>query len=187
MTLRGWFDIPGVQKGDRTLEEQMLGLDRALQAAPGATVLDIGCAEGLIGREFVRGGARLMQGLDANEEFVKRSRDHLRGLPASVLQVNLNNAWCWPTHEGGERWDIVLLLAVLHKLKVPEALIMEVTRHKPGMIVVRLPVGSTGIIQDGRSHYRPIDVPALLAYNGYRETLRTPGPRNELVCYYEPA
>lgn len=184
---RGWFDIPGVQLGDRTLAEQMLGLDRALQAAPGSTVLDIGSAEGLIGREFIRAGARLVQGLDANEGFVARSREVFAGLPGHVLHVNLNNAWAWPSHEGGEQWDIVLLLAVLHKLKRPEALIAEVARRRPGLIVVRLPVGSTGVIRDGRSDFRAIDVPGRFAAGGYKETGREVGPRTELVCYYEPA
>ena len=45
--IEGWFSTHG-RDGDRTIDQQLLGLDPLFDEVKGKTVLDIGCAEGLI-------------------------------------------------------------------------------------------------------------------------------------------
>ena len=47
----GWFTT-AKRPGDRTLEQQLVGLDKVLAEVAGKTVLDAGCAEGLISMEI---------------------------------------------------------------------------------------------------------------------------------------
>ena len=51
---KGWFVTDG-RAGDRTLAQQLVGLDKI--NVQGATVLDVGCAEGLISIEMAKRGA----------------------------------------------------------------------------------------------------------------------------------
>src|SRR5687767_7675026 len=60
----GWFKIPNLQKGKVDLGRQTRGLDVVRAACPGATVLDLGCAEGLVSIELAKAGARLIHGVE---------------------------------------------------------------------------------------------------------------------------
>ena len=51
MTKQGWFSTKG-RLGDRTLKQQLMGLDPLFAECKGKTVLDVGCAEGLISIEL---------------------------------------------------------------------------------------------------------------------------------------
>jgi len=88
-----------------------------------ATLLDLGCAEGLISYEFFKKGVRLVHGFDiqdisitlANELF-KKEKDNLY---FEFRQANLNN---WKQFEKRNvdillpSYDIVLFLGVFHHL-----------------------------------------------------------------------
>jgi 2-polyprenyl-3-methyl-5-hydroxy-6-metoxy-1,4-benzoquinol methylase len=64
--MKGWLSVPGIREhADRTLAEQMLGLDKAVAECKGKRVLDLGCAEGLIGLEFAKAGAVNVVGIES--------------------------------------------------------------------------------------------------------------------------
>lgn len=176
----GWFDIPGVQRGERTLRDQMTGLRAAFAAAKDCRVLDLGSAEGLISRAMLEAGATSVECVEGNPEYVEEARRQLKGLPAVVHRWDLNSGL--PSVGNAE---IALMLAILHKLKTPIALLSQVLEVvKPRLAVVRYPRNTDGIFTDGRSHFKPIDVAGYLKNNGYRETDRAMGPRHELTVYY---
>jgi SAM-dependent methyltransferase len=180
---RGWFDKPGVWVGDRTLSEQMMGLEPALAEANGKAVLDLGCAEGLIAREFLMAGARSIVGLDYNSDMIQCAEGlGLDPLRARFRCHNLN--LIGPDEERECHADIVLALAVFHKLRDPAVSVREWSRFALSLLVIRLPHGSTGEIRSKHWHHNTADIPRILAAQGFDLEQTLAGPRGELVQYY---
>lgn len=176
----GWFDIPGVQRGERTVFDQMKGLRPAFAAARDCRVIDLGSAEGLIARAMLEAGAVSVECVESNDQYVDEARRQLKGLSAVVHRWDLNHGL--PSLGSAE---IVLMLAILHKLKEPIALLSQVIEVvQPQIAVVRYPRRTDGVFTDSRSYFKPIDVAGYLRKNGYRETERAMGPLRELTVYY---
>lgn len=170
MVKTGWFG------NHRSLKEQMMGLAQALEETRGKTVLDVGCAEGLIGLEFKRAGAKQVDGVDNNEDFVRCAlRNGMRVLHASINE---------PLPEGLlERYDIVLALAVLHKSNNVPLAVERIARLASDLMVVRLPHGSTGVLK--AKHFDSVcDLNVDLPRHGFKLDLTEQGPREELVQYW---
>ncbi|MES2018633.1 MAG: class I SAM-dependent methyltransferase [Pseudomonadota bacterium] len=180
----GWFDIPGVQRGPRTLAEQLKGLAPALAEAPGKTVLDLGCAEGLIAVEFARAGAMDVTGVEYNPDIVATAvaEMHKAGpLPMMIHHADIAELIASPARP---QWDIVLALAVLHKLQDPAAGVKYCAASARSLIVIRLPYGSTGQIRSKYLRHMRADVAALLKAEGFANERVEPGPRGEWVQYW---
>jgi SAM-dependent methyltransferase len=139
----GWFTIPGVQDGERTLEEAVCGLEPLADHAKGATVLDLGCAEGLIGQWFVEHGAAQVDGLDASELCLETARARAHGLPMTFCRADFNEA-DMPAMDPD--YDIVLCLSVLHKLKEPHRLLEYAASKARHWLAVRAPYPAVGTL-----------------------------------------
>lgn len=177
---KGWLKINGVQDGERTLQEQMLGLDAALLEANGKTVLDLGCAEGLIAIEFAKAGASSVVGYDYNETFIdvaKKQQTETPDLPIDFYHADI-------TKIGFCKYDIVLALAILHKLPDPTEFTKYCTRIAKDLIVIRLPIGSTGYIRSKHARHMTADIPKILSANGFVRERKESGPRGEVVQYW---
>jgi SAM-dependent methyltransferase len=181
---KGWFAIPGVQAGDRTLEEQLKGLGPLLDEVRGARVLELGCAEGLLLRHCMEQGALEAYGFEVVWEAVEEANLQLAAWPfrAGVWQHDLNQPY-----DGCRDADIVLLLAILHKLREPGATLRQVARHQPALIVVRLPPATAPVIVDARSGHRPCNVQANLELHGYVLEQVTRGHFDEWCGYFRKA
>lgn len=187
MEAKGWFRIPGRQQGERSLAEQLRGLDTALLEAEGRTVLDLGCAEGLIALEFARAGA-LVFGVEHNAALLDVAREIGAEQPLEVrsrlswAQADIGDivtgAWY-----GAEGWDIVLALAVLHKLQAPREALKYFAEHCRSLFVVRLPAGSTGAFAT-KHHGTPCDLSREMSRLGFLLERVERGPRRELVQYW---
>lgn len=178
--MKGWFEIPGVQSGDRTLAEQLLGLEPALAACAGKTVLDLGCAEGLIAREFLARGARGVIGLDNNAPFVAVARE--AGMErARFFECNLND----PGEGFRDRFgaDIVLALAIVHKLRLPGRSLAEFAAMARERLVIRLAAGSTGVIRHKYGESQ-CDSREVMPACGFALEQVLEGPRGELVQHW---
>lgn len=184
----GWFTMPGQQAGRRSLCEQMLGLHPALAECDGKTALDLGCAEGLIALEFARAGATVT-GFDYNVPMIETARALALGIPPLrrpvFMPINLNDMITDHRARGiMPHYDIVLALAILHKLGDPGAGAAYAADVAGELLVIRLPEGQDGTAIRGKHSGRVCNINKVIARRGFEleKTLR--GPRHEAVCYW---
>lgn len=187
---KGWFKIQGVQDGDRTIEQQMKGLGILCAEAANKTVLDLGCAEGLVGMRLIsEHGASAVDGLSLVRQEVETGERLAMesGLCMRLHCVNLNDAEAWCAENRAllrERYDIVLMLAILHKLKAPLACLDFVVREfGPELMVIRTAEATPGYVQDTRSGSRRFDVVAHLK-GRYTLEKAVNGPLSEWTGYF---
>lgn len=174
-TTHGWFNTPD-RPGDRTIEQQMRGLVPLLACIKGKTVLDLGCAEGLVGMECVKAGASYSLGI----EFVKRHIEVGRAMAPPNCELIVADA---NDYEPDRQFDVVLMLAILHKLKNPTEVCQRIAVYADELCVIRLPVGAPVII-DARSNSVPHDINYAMGKIGFGLEKVEDGPFNEWTGYY---
>lgn len=174
-SIKGWFKI-GDRDGDRTLEMQMLGLDPLMDECKGATVLDVGCAEGLLSMEMAKRGAHV-HGIDIVESHIETAKS-LRGNLSCSFEV-ADAATYEP-----EEHDIVLMLAILQKLKDPSHACAKYARVARDLIVMRLPPAHAPVILDRRSGKVRHDMKAVMTWYGFEQERVTEGPFNEWTAFF---
>lgn len=183
MSRHGWFRVAG-QSGDRTPEEQLKGLQPALAVCNGKRVLDLGCAEGAISREFAMSGAHVF-GLDMLEDHLAVARQICQGMTVKFVRSELAE-WI-RNHPEPEQFDIVLALSVAHKLHHPGMLITFAARSAREMVVFRGP-GKVGMMWDGwlKAKHRgnKCHVPTIFAEHGFTEGETLPSGHGERVQYW---
>lgn len=177
-----WFSTAGAP-GDRTLDQQLMGLERLFAEVAGKMVLDVGCAEGLISIECALQGASVF-GVEIREPAVKVAERTAKTLKLHWSQATF--AWAdaqdfTPSND----YDIVLLLAVLHKLRDPSVACRRLAAAAKDLVVIRLPPDYAPDIVDARSggtvhriHDVMVDCGFALEHADYS------GPFGEHVAYY---
>lgn len=184
---KGWFIIPGVQDGDRTLEQQLQGIEDIGDLCRGKTVLDLGCAEGLISRRVLEAGARSVVGIDVVRENVDEAVRQCAGYDALFVCAEAQELATRELKSEAEprKFDVVLALAVLHKFRRPQTVLKWVARSTRELCVIRYPgVCPNGVIVDARSNNRPLNVPSFMAARGFRQERTAPGPFGEMTVLY---
>ncbi|HYH39915.1 MAG TPA: class I SAM-dependent methyltransferase [Azospirillum sp.] len=181
---KGWFEISDLQAGDRTLAEQLTGLDPLFGMVGGASILDLGCAEGLISLEMMKAGAKLAHGVEGVDSRVETARRLFEGRNAAFFVADLSVFANAPPAGLLPSYDAVLLLSIAHKFKDPAEFIRAAVARCSRYVAVRLPAP---VIQDRRSDYVPVDVPRLMASLGFGQIHDAPGPRAEWVGIFERA
>lgn len=171
----------------RTLEQQLAGLDDLLNMVEGHTVLDVGCAEGLISIECAKRGARAVYGIELVSEYVDKARaaafeaaprSACAGYPVRCAFIQGDaNTW---TPDAGESYDIVLMLAILQKLSDPSAAVKRIASCARQLVVIRLPPGNAPVIIDQRSGMRSHDIEYAMREAGFVLVARTDGPVAEV-------
>jgi hypothetical protein len=181
MNKKGWFVIPGVQQGDRAIAEQLMGLERLMGLVDNKTVLDLGCAEGAIAHACLDHGAVQVLGIDNNEAFINRARNHYGHDECLAYEMaDLNH---WPKADAASV-DVLLLLAILHKLADPAKRLRAWSNLVRDWIVIRLPIGSTGEFASKHFEHRRCDVSVELRSLGFVLEDDVDGPRGERVHYW---
>lgn len=179
-----WFRIKGEADGDRTLAEQLMGLDPMFAEVQGKSVLDLGAAEGLISIECARRGAASVRGLEIVSGHVDIARRLGRGLPCRFECADVAVMAKEEMEAGKTRpVDIVLALAILHKLRHPQTVAKYIAAIA-GLAVVRYPEGSMGVIRDERSGFTAFDVPTFFRDRGFKIERSEHGPRGEYMHYF---
>lgn len=182
---KGWFAIPGVQFGDRTIEQQLLGLDSLLAEVAGRSVLDFGCAEGLIAAALVAAGAKSVDGVDSVAASIEMA-DRLHPDPRlHFYHCDLNAIDETALDEATPVMvDVSLALALLHKLQQPLLFARYLAKITRELIVIRLPASTPGFVQDARTKMVRFDVSGELGRCGYRLDRVTSGHDKEWIGFY---
>jgi hypothetical protein len=170
----GWFKIPDLQKGKVDLRRQTAGLDVVREACSGASLLDLGCAEGLVSLEMAKAGARLVHGVEiiadrlqvAETLFQKDCPQVERQFIAwdltrfdeLFLDVTPDTTPAQPSLL--TRYDVVLCLAIAQKLSNPGRFLRLAATICSDILAVRLPYP---VIDDVRSFNIPVDVTRMLS------------------------
>lgn len=155
-TRKGWFKIPGVQDGDRTIQDQMKGLGWLFANCKGNTVLDVGAAEGLLSIELANAGARYVHGVEVVADHVKVAKQ-LNTHANVTFECADMNKW-----RPKQKYDIVVALAILQKLKDPGAVAAALANCAHEAIVLRLPPEHAPTVIDARSNNVPHHIGEIL-------------------------
>jgi SAM-dependent methyltransferase len=173
----GWFHTPG-RPGDRHLDEQLTGLYPLLAYCYGKSVLDVGCAEGLISHELARRGALAVHGLEIVPGHVDVANTLRGDLPCTFEVADAND------YAPARSYDIVVMLALLHKLRDPSAACRRFASVARSMVVLRLPPVGAPFIVDPRSNNQVHDIEAVMQDVGFKRMSVGCGHLNEWVGTY---
>lgn len=186
--MKGWFRIPNIRPdGDRTIAEQMLGLERALAECAGKDVLDLGCAEGAISAEFARAGARRVVGIELLETHLQVARKVCAGLPVEFMCAHLTD-WMI-AHQEPETFDTVLALGIIHKLNDPNVPLVWAAKSARDLLCFRAPsrrdkAGKDYTIRSKFNRHAVCNVPATMREQGFVDEGTVAGVRGEGVQYW---
>lgn len=193
---KGWYICDGLRDGDRTLEQQILGLTPLVPTAVdpdtgpvagsgdgalvGKSVLELGCAEGLMSRWFVtNGGASEVHGVEIVPGHVDLGKKWCKKHPVKLEVANCD------TWRPKRAYDVSVALALLHKLQDPLACLGAMAEATKEMVVVRLPSACTPwVITDARTNFKPWDVDKCLRANGFELVDQTMGPFDEPTGFW---
>lgn len=178
MAGKGWYVLPGLRDGDRTLESQIAGLDFGI-ALVGKTVLELGAAEGLMSRWFIEHcAAASVHGIEIVPGHVELGRK------IAGKQVKLEVANC-DTWRPKRAYDVSVALALLHKLQDPLACLGAMAGATKEMVVIRLPSAcAPWVITDARTNFKPWDVDHCMRANGFELVDSTMGPFDEPTGFW---
>lgn len=171
-----WFN------GERSVEEQLRGLTPALAHARSKTVADFGCAEGHIAARFAEAGASSVYACDMNAEFIvtakKLHKDSRLCFFNEEITAVMKVELC--------RYDVVLALAILHKMHDVAAVAQFFAASTRELLVIRLPMGcKNGVVHSKHEPGAKCDILKLMPECGLYRTADRLGPRGERVWYFE--
>lgn len=176
--MKGWFSTPG-RPGDRTLDDQRKGLEPLYAQLFGATVLDVGCAEGLLAMDFVTHHAAQVHGVEIVAEHVKvAQRLNPHGNRCTFQAADAN------TFQPVMQYDIVTMLAILHKLRNPTEACARFAGVATKMCVIRLPPEHAPTIIDPRSGNNPHHIGKVMEKRGFELAQVTHSHFNEWCGTY---
>jgi 2-polyprenyl-3-methyl-5-hydroxy-6-metoxy-1,4-benzoquinol methylase len=165
----GWFEVAGLQTGEHTVKNRLHALPTILrERAKGATILDLGCAEGLLGTWLLDNcGAALVHGVDIEEPFLERGRELAGERNATFFRADLNYLDVWIGENPGvllPQYDIVLALCIAKKMAQPERFLRTAASLCGDILAIETP---EPVIVDSRSAFRPVDIAEFLSSCGF--------------------
>jgi SAM-dependent methyltransferase len=170
----GWFTT-AEQSGLYELAERLTGLAPLENVATNATILDLGCAEGLIGLHFLGLGGALLHGVDRHSRFVETAQTIARLQPkARFFKFDLNVLADQIPDGLLSSYDIVLCLCVAHKLRQLPAVVIDDPRSGHRQVDTGKLLDELGFDlfyeEASESHTKPLrSPPSLLSRRIYRK------------------
>lgn len=155
--LKPWFKIAG-RDGYRSVKSQVKGLGAV--DFSGKTVLDLGCAEGAISLHALDCGAKVVHGVERHDEYIEAAYVVCRGRNAVFWNMDLAEFHTKHPASGlMPRYDVILLLSVIHKLADPLTF-LDYCATLSDMLIIRLP---NRVLADPRSAPLEVDIQKHLA------------------------
>ena len=106
--------------GKWPLDSRLEGIAGVLEVCAGKTILDLGCAEGLIAQKFLENGAASVHGFEYDETRVRESLHRCSNFPQAIFRVADLSDWPRFAEKNTdillERYDIVLYLGLHHHI-----------------------------------------------------------------------
>lgn len=115
-----YYDPENGLFGKWTLPRRFFALDTLLSDCEGRTILDVGCAEGLISKACLDSGATRVDGIELDPDRVAEARQRTAayGVKAQFFQADLNTAPLFLKSADFENvYDFVAYLGVHHHLR----------------------------------------------------------------------
>lgn len=144
---KGWFQIGGEHTGHVPLERQIAGIRHWLRPIdqPCYTLLDLGCAEGLIANWAVQAGyCDVAVGIEGDARKINRARETRAAPGVHMIHGNFNETpitKILSDNKFTSTFEVVLALAIAHKLKDPLSFLNEAASIAQRRMIVRLPFG----------------------------------------------
>jgi 2-polyprenyl-3-methyl-5-hydroxy-6-metoxy-1,4-benzoquinol methylase len=167
--------------GHRTIEQQMTGLDQLWPRVKGKTVLDLGCAEGAIALRCWQHGAKEVLGLEHRKDAVDEFNRQAAKMGATAIGVEVDlNTW-HPARfgvNGAPFADVILMLAILHKLRKPADQLMRflASASPTATVVLRTRRRDWPVLRDERSAWVPQDIRFCMYDHGFNLVHEDDGP-----------
>lgn len=178
-----WFKC-GTAPGLRELKEQLIGLLEIKSDVSRASVLDLGCAEGLVGKYMIdTWGADLVHGIEIEPDRVEVAQRLCAGYINAFFMVGNLEDTAAVDKKLLPQYDVVLALAIVHKLKDPIAAIRWVGTKAKRLLVIRMPTASAAF-RDPRSGMVKVSPIKTLSADFDLQT-EVMGPRNELTLIFQ--
>jgi SAM-dependent methyltransferase len=173
-----WFNAT------RSLEDQMIGLEDALAECVGKTVLDLGCAEAHISREFAIAGAARVVGIETALWSIDAAKVVCVGYPQIEL-IHANLSHYMEENPEPERFDIVLALGIMHKMGDMAAALRWSARCAKDLYLLRPPgyASADGYFRN-KKRSDMVHAPTVLSIAGFTEQKRIQGAHGEHVEYW---
>ncbi len=112
--------VHGIQRRVTGYHDMRLdGMSDLLMRARGLSVLDVGCNRGMVGFEFASNGAAIVHGCDIWDHGINVAREvfaDIRTVKAQFEVVDLSRGIVALEPFGGQRYDVILFLAIFLKL-----------------------------------------------------------------------
>lgn len=136
------------RRGD--IRKRLAGLEPLLEAARGATLLDLGCFDGLIAYEFFRSGAKLVHGIDNDARHLETAGRIFSqaDIPSRFAHADLRKPRAVALALGADglaKYDIVLFLGVYQHIfrsmndRRRNELVADIVRRSGSLLAVRVP------------------------------------------------
>jgi hypothetical protein len=180
--LKMWWFKRGSEPGLRSEKEQLIGLDAIRPFMPRASVLDLGTAEGCLLKFYVDTlGVDLGHGVEIVSDRVEKAKEICKGyINLDFFCADLNKRHKIDRFALPE-YDVVLALAILHKLEQPIETLQWAARKARRAIAIRLP-GREQTFTDRRSGNVLVDPVAILP--DFKLISAQPGPRAEMTMIF---
>lgn len=163
--------------GKWPLSDRLRDLDYIFEHCEDKTVLDLGCAEGVVAQKCLEHGARLVHGFDVEKSRVKSAErlcaDYCNA--QVFLQANLDEWVSWKCLQEIllTTYDIVLYLGIQHHLIYPERLATLADAASMA--------GKIFVIRTTNEVYQRDDIVSVLTAEGFDELCLEKHPQREVL------